>query len=88
MKKLPNNWSLIEEYDGNYIFENSNKSFCVNVDFITRCEYPYSISFVQIQGEFVVIGIENGAYATHAKASHEAFNKACEMMEFINSKTI
>lgn len=86
MKKLPSNWFLVEEYDGNYIFENLNSSFCVNVNYIARCEYPYSISFIQLQGEFVVIGIENGAYTTHAIDSHDALIKAYEMMEFINSK--
>lgn len=72
MSSYPGNWSLIEEYSGNYIFENYNKSFSINIDYIPSCEYPYSISFVQMTGQDVLIGIEDGAYVTHAKLINEA----------------
>lgn len=83
---IPDSWSLIEEYDGNYIFENTSKSFCVNIDYVYACEYPYSITFIQLQGDTVIIGFEDGAYSTHSKNLQEATTKAYKMMEFINSK--
>jgi len=87
MNIYPNNWTLIEEYDGNYIFENSDKSFCVNVDYTSNCEYCYIIYFLQLRGQKTEIGFENDAYITHAKVLEDAYQKTIEMMEFINLKT-
>ena len=84
MNSLPENWTLIEEYEGNFIFENSNNSFCVNIDYIPACEYPYSVSFIQLKGQLNQIGTENGRYSTHSHIIQEAYRKACEMMSFIN----
>lgn len=83
---IPDSWSLVEEYDGNYIFENTNKSFCVNIDYTYACEYPYSINFIQLQGDTIIIGFEDGAYSTHSKNLQDAITKAYKMMEFINTK--
>lgn len=85
---LPNSWSLVEQYNGNYIFENSDKSFCVNVDYTFGCDYPYSISYIQVSEKLIMIGIENGAYSAHSKFLEDALSKAYEMMLFINSKCL
>lgn len=86
MNQLPFNWQLIEEWDSNFIYENEDKTFCVNVDFTNNLESPYSISFNQIKGNFIVIGYENGAYSTNANTEIEAIEKAICMMSFINKK--
>lgn len=87
MHTYPSNWLVEEEYEGNFVFINDKKSFCINLDYTPACEYPYSINFVQIKGDFNVIGIEDGAYSTHSKVLSDAFHKVSEMMNFINSKT-
>lgn len=86
MKTLPTNWVLIEKWDNNYIFENIDKSFCVNINFTEQLEVPYDISFSQLKGDYNIIGHENGAYCTHSINKEEALNKANDMMLFINSK--
>lgn len=85
MKDLPKNWSLLEQYDDSYIFENSDKSFCVNVDCTPRCDYPFTIGFIQQKGEFTIIGFENGSYCTHSKEISTALDKAVDMMIFIDN---
>lgn len=86
MKDLPENWSLLEQYDDSYIFENSDKSFCVNVDCTPRCDYPFTIGFIQQKGEFIKIGFEDGAYSTHAKELQCALSKAMDLMIFIDQR--
>jgi len=84
MKALPKNWHLVEEWDENFIFENYDCSFSVDVSFTEQCINPYSISFNQLKGIFTLIGFENGAYSTHAVTKEEAIEKAFEMMLFID----
>jgi hypothetical protein len=84
MKALPENWHLVEEWDDNFIFENNDASFSVDVSFTEQCINPYSISFTQLKGIFTVIGFENGAYSTHAITKEEALEKAVNMMLFID----
>ena len=48
MKALPENWHLVEEWDENFIFENNDFSFCVDVSFTEQCIYPYSIHLPKI----------------------------------------
>lgn len=86
MNFIPANWSLIDEYDGSLIFENSDKSFCVNIDYTPACDYPYSISFIQLKGQFTLIGIENGRYSAHSRILQDAYCRAGEMMSFIDLK--
>lgn len=86
MKTLPTNWVLIEEWDNNYIFENMDQSFSVNVNFTEQIEMPYDISFSQLKGDYNIIGFENGAYSTNALNKKEALQKSYEMMVFIDSK--
>ncbi|KLT64746.1 hypothetical protein [Pedobacter sp. BMA] len=81
---IPPNWLLVEEYDDNAIFENAEKSFCVNIDFTEGYQHPYSIGFLQLKGQFTRIGIEDGAYATHASDLPGAVQKAIHMMTFID----
>jgi hypothetical protein len=87
MKALPANWHLVEEWDNNFIFENSNISFCVNVNFTEQCDIQYSIDYNQLKGNYNVIGFENGAYTTNASSKAEALRKAVEMMLFIDKLT-
>lgn len=86
MESIPINWILVEEWDNNYIFENRNRNFAVNVTFTQQLEFPYEIGFSQLKGDFILIGFENGAYSTHATNKAEALQKSFEMMAFIDSK--
>lgn len=88
MENLPENWNLAEEYDGNFIFENDNQEFSVSIDQMGRIIPPYEISYQQLKGEFTRIGFDNGGYSTHAFNEAEAWQKAVEMMKFINLKMI
>jgi len=87
MESLPVNWILVEEWDNNFIFENINQSFAVNVNFSEQLELPYDISFSQLKGDFTIIGYEDGAYTTNANTKEEALKKSWEMMEFIDTFT-
>ena len=86
MESIPANWILVEEWDNNYIFENSNRSFGVNVTFTEQFNIPYDIGFSQLKGDFNLIGYEDGAYSTNAHTKAEALKKSFEMMAFIDSK--
>lgn len=84
---LSASWNLIEEWDSNFIFENTNSSFSVNVTFTEQCSVPYSINFSQLKEIYIVIGYEDGAYSTNATTKDEAIEKAIEMMLFIDKLT-
>lgn len=84
MINLPTEWKLIDEWENNFIFENSDKSFCVNITWTEKQEFPFAIDFNQLKGTFTAIGFEDGAYSTHAISKIEANAKAIEMMSFID----
>lgn len=84
MRNLPIDWKLVESYDGNFIFENSNAEFSVSIDKMGAFIPPYEINYQQLKGTLVKIGFEDGAYSTHAQDQNEAIKKACDMMNFIN----
>jgi len=84
MESLPENWHLVEEWENNFVFENSDNSFSVEITFTKQCSSPYSISFSQLKGIFTLIGFENGAYGSHSSIKYEALEKAIEMMIFID----
>ena len=86
MESIPANWILVEEWVNNFIFENINRSFCVNVTFTEQFDIPYDISFSQLKGDFTLIGYEDGAYSTNATTKAEALKKSFEMMLFIDAK--
>ena len=88
MESLPAGWHLVEEWDSNFIFENMDNSFCVNVTFTENCSSPYLISFNQLKGIFTLIGFEDGSYSTNAATIEIAIEKAIEMMIFIDKLTI
>jgi len=88
MESLPENWHLVEEWDNNLVFENSDNSFSVEITFTIQCFRPYSIGFSQLKGIFTLIGFENGAYGSHSSIKSEALEKAIEMMLFIDKLTI
>lgn len=83
---MPSNWYLFDEYnDGDsIIFRDSTNTFQISVDL--GIEVPFEIGFNQLKGDFVLIGFEDGAYATYADSKEQALQKAKEMAEFINSK--
>lgn len=84
MNAIPTDWKMIDEWDNNLIFENSDNSFCVNIIWTENSEFPFTIDYIQMKGTFTTIGFENGAYSTHAISKKEATAKAIEMMTFIN----
>lgn len=86
MESIPDNWTLVQEWGQNLIFENKDRSFSVNVTFTPQLMMPYEIGFKQLKGDFIRIGTEDGAYSTHAATKAEALQKSVEMMLFIDSK--
>jgi hypothetical protein len=84
MKKLPEDWELVESYEGNLIFEHKNGDFSVSIDNMGSMMPPYEIVFQQLKGVSVKIGFEDGAYTTHGTNQQEAIERACTMMNFIN----
>ncbi len=86
MESVPLNWILVEEWENNFIFENIDRSFSVNVTFTEQFDIPYDISFSQLKGDFTKIGYEDSAYSTFANTKAEALQKSFEMMTFIDSK--
>lgn len=87
MESLPANWHLVEEWENNFIFENTDSSFNVNVTFTEQCSPPYSVSFSQLKGIFTLIGFEDGAYSTNSSTKDKAIEKAIVMMLFIEKLT-
>lgn len=88
MESLPENWHLVEEWDNNLVFDNSDISFSVEVPFTEQCSNLYSIGFSQLKGIFTLIGFKNGAYGSHSSIKSEALEKAIEAMLFIDKLTI
>jgi len=84
MKNLPEDWKLVESYEGNFIFENKYGEFSVSIDNMGSLKPPYEIAFQELKGVFVKIGLEDGAYTTHGSNQIEAIERACEMMKFID----
>lgn len=84
MKTIPKNWHLVEECENNFIYENSDHSFRVEITFAEQRICFYSIGFTQLKGIFNLIGFENGAYSTKASEKESALDKAIEMMKFID----
>ncbi|OEY71962.1 hypothetical protein [Salegentibacter salarius] len=82
--KKPNNWRLVEMYEGNYIFEDINEEFQVSLDKMGRLSPSYHIHFNQLKGENCQIGYKEGAYNSSASEKNTALQKAYEMMDFIN----
>ena len=86
MENLPENWNLVEEYEGNFIFVDDNQEFSVSIDQMGRMDPPYEISYQQLKGESTKIGFDNGCYSSYATNESQALHRAFEMMKFINSK--
>ncbi len=84
MTNLPENWKLVESYDGTFIFEDEFQEFCVSADFTENMDPPYEIWYNQLKGTFTRIGFENGGYSTHAYKEVQAIERSIEMMNFIN----
>jgi len=82
MELIPSEWSLIEDYDGNFIYANIAGTHNVNINYTAKCEHPYTIEFVQLIGTFTMVGIEFGAYTAHACTVTDAKRKAYDMMVF------
>lgn len=87
MDNLPENWNLVEEYEGNFIFEDAEKEFSVSIDQMGAMVPPYEISYQQLKGEFTKIGFDNGGYSTYALNETQALHRAFEMMKFIISNS-
>ena len=64
--KKPENWRLVEMYEGNYIFEDDKEQFQVSVDRMGRMRPPYHIHFNQLKGDILKIGLNEGAYTSSA----------------------
>jgi len=86
MFPLPPTWHFIEELEGSFVFENSNRTFNVYIDFEEDKATQYTIGYQQLEGEFELIDAGDDPYTTGAKTKKEALEKALLMMEFINLK--
>ncbi len=86
MFPLPPTWHFIEELEGSFVFENSNRTFNVYIDFEEDKATQYTIGYQQLEGEFELIDAGDDPYTTGANTKKEALEKALLMMEFINLK--
>lgn len=88
----PPNWTVLEAYDDEdtgeqgYMYVNNLGTHYVIIEYSPVFEYPYGISFTQVKGHAMMIGIESGAYTAHVSTKEEAFAEAIKMMEFIDTK--
>ena len=85
MKNLPNNWTLLESFDQNFIYKRKDPGYLVAIDHTPALSPAYYLGFAQTSGTFTVIGYEHGAYNTHAYTLKQAFQRAKQMMEFVDS---
>jgi len=85
MENLPENWKMVESYDGTFIFEDELQEFCISADFTENMDPPYEIWYNQLRRTFTRIGFENGCYSTHAFNEMQAIERAIEMMNLINN---
>jgi hypothetical protein len=83
---LPPTWHFIEEVEGSFVFENSNRTFNVYVDFDETLKVPYVIGYQQQEGDYEMIDTGDDPFTTGAQTKKEALEKAILMMEFINLK--
>jgi len=86
MQSLPKNWNLIEEWEQSYVFENSDGTFCVFIDFDAKLAKPYVIGYEQLEGDFEIIEIEDEAYTTTSTTKNDAWAKAILLMNFIDEQ--
>ena len=86
MNETPENWIFIEEVEGSFVFENSNHTFTVFIDFNSSLETPYVIGYEQLEGDYELIEIEEGVFTTSAQTQTDAQTKAFLLMNFINEK--
>lgn len=86
MNPLPQNWALIEEHEGCYIFELSDRTFNVFVDYNEKSTVPYVIGYEQQEGDYELIDFEDGSFTTTALSLTEALEKAVLLMQFVNLK--
>lgn len=82
--KKPNNWRLVEMYEGNFLFEDEKEEFQVSVDKMDEMSPPYHIHFNQLKGDILKVGLNEGAYTSSAFEENAAIQVAYEMMNFIN----
>ena len=87
MAKLPRNWSLIEEFEGSFVFENNSGSFSVFIDFDDKKKLPFQIGYEQLEGDFELIELEDdSAFTSSALTLEEAYDKAVLFMDFIDNQ--
>ncbi|MCC8361013.1 hypothetical protein [Salinimicrobium sediminilitoris] len=82
--KRPSNWQLVEMYEGNFIFQDSQEEFQVSVDRMGRMTPPYHVHFSHLKDKLLRIGVSESTYSANAYDENAAMGKAYEMMEFIN----
>jgi hypothetical protein len=86
MNRLLQNWTLIEEHEGSFVFENNDHTFNVFIDFNDKTKVPYTIGYEQLEGDYELIDFEDGTFKTTAETKDEALNKAVLLMQFVNIK--
>ncbi len=83
--QLSPNWTLKDEFDGNFIFFNGEETMAVNITFDEGLEFPYFIDFSQLKGIFVLWPLNEGGYVCHANSKEEALGLASQMMKDIDA---
>jgi len=86
MSKLPSNWSLIEEFEGSFVFENSEGTFSVFIDFDEKLKIPFIIGYEQLEGDFEWIELEDESFSTTASTLEDAYEKSVLLMKFIDEQ--
>lgn len=86
MQTLPVYWDLVEEWEGSFVFENTDQSFQVHIDFNPKLKIPYLIGYEQLTGDYELIDFEDSVFTTTAANLPEAMEKAVLLMQVINLK--
>ena len=86
MNPILQNWTLVEEHEGSFIFENNDHTFNVFIEYDQNLKVPYTIGYEQLEGDYELIDFEDGTFKTTAGNKEDALNKAVLLMQFVNIK--
>lgn len=85
MENLPENWTLVETFEGNLTFEDHLNEFSVTVEQTGDSVHPYTIAYKQLQGICLKSEIEDTRSSNLALNESQAFYRAAEVMLIIDN---